>query len=257
MTRAIPMLFNSTISNKIFNAMLLLSFGFSATSYASVIMTGNRIVYPSDNQSVNVEFSNKDIIPYAVQTWLDDGDVNSTALTAKAPFIASPSLFKIASNSGQVLRISFTGSKKLPQDRESVFYFNFLQIPPFNAGGEETRNKNKMLVMLKNRVKVFYRPAAIASRIGNLPDQIKLISTAQSGGTSLQLKNDSPFFVSIASIKIKQGAKLYTQSADMLPPFSQQSVTFKKLQLQKNDTAVIDYINDQGARVSHEYEINP
>jgi len=60
-------------------------------------MIGNRIIYPSGGSSVDLEFRNKDAVPYAVQVWLDDGDVNSTPQTGYAPFIASPSLFRILS----------------------------------------------------------------------------------------------------------------------------------------------------------------
>ena len=112
-------------------------------AFSSVTMIGNRIIYPSDSASVDVEFRNKDIIPYAVQTWLDDGDDESTPATGKAPFIVSPALFRISGNGGQVLRIAFNGARNLPQDRESIFYFNFMQIPPINAGDESAQKKIK------------------------------------------------------------------------------------------------------------------
>ncbi|RJT16365.1 fimbria/pilus periplasmic chaperone [Rahnella inusitata] len=236
---------------------LTILLGLPAVAFSSVTMMGNRIIYPADSSSVNVEFTNKDIFPYAVQTWIAEADANSTPVTAKAPFIASPALFKIAPDSGQVLRITFTGGKNLPQDRESIFYFNFLQIPPINAGGAESQNKNKMLVMLKNRVKLFYRPVSIANRINHLGEDIKITSSMYSGGTKLLMKNGSPFYVSIASVKIKQEDHVYSQPADMLVPFSQGHVDFKNLKLKQNAIAVIEYINDQGARVNHEYQINP
>lgn len=243
--------------NKILNTMLAVSLFLPAFAFSSVTMMGSRIIYPSDAPSMNVEFSNKDLFPYVVQTWLDDGDNESTPVTGKAPFIASPAIFKIASNNGQVLRISYTGQKNLPQDRESLFYFNFLQIPPVNAAGEDSQQKNKMLVMLKNRIKVFYRPVDIAQKIGQLAEHISVTSSVKAAGTTLQIKNNSPFYLSIASVKIKNKNKIYSQPADMLAPFSQGNVEFKKMQIMKNDTAVIEYVNDQGAIVSYEYGINP
>ncbi len=47
---------------------------------------------------------------------------------------------------GQILRVFFTQDKPLPQDRESIFYFNFLQVPPANIGGDKG---SKIVVMLK------------------------------------------------------------------------------------------------------------
>lgn len=246
-----------TLITKIFGLIILLiSCLLPAMAFSSVTMIGNRIIYPSDNTSVNVEFRNKDIIPYAVQTWLDDGDTESTPATGKAPFIASPALFRISANSGQVLRIAFNGARHLPQDRESIFYFNFLQIPPINAGDEGDQKKNKMLIMLKNRVKVFYRPTAIASGSKSLFENISVTPFKANGGTTINIENNSPFYASLINVKIKQENQVYKQKADMIAPFSKGSVVFKKLQDLKNATVIVDYLNDQGARMSHEYEIN-
>ncbi|MDI8106872.1 fimbria/pilus periplasmic chaperone, partial [Salmonella enterica subsp. enterica serovar Anatum] len=42
----------------------------------------------------------------------------------------------------------YNNTKKLPQDRESVFWFNVLQVPPTNIGSDS--GQNKMLVMLRS-----------------------------------------------------------------------------------------------------------
>jgi len=236
--------------------ILLMSCLFSQMAFSSVTMIGNRIIYPSDSASVDVEFRNKDIIPYAVQTWLDDGDDESTPATGKAPFIASPALFRISGNGGQVLRIAFNGARNLPQDRESIFYFNFLQIPPINAGDESIQKKNKMLIMLKNRVKVFYRPSSISLDSKLLFEKINVTSSKGSNGTSINIENNSPFYASLIDVQVKQGGQLFKQKADMIAPFSKGSIVFKKIQDLKSATVIVDYLNDQGARMSHEYEIN-
>lgn len=253
----IHMFNNCTLIKKITGLFLLLILSlFSVMVSASVTMIGNRIIYPSDNASVNVEFRNKDIIPYAVQTWLDDGDTESTPATGNAPFIASPPLFRIAANGGQVLRIAFNGSRNLPQDRESVFYFNFLQIPPVNAGEAGNQQKNKMLIMLKNRVKVFYRPVAIASESKTFFDKINVTSQSKNGGAVINIENNSPFYASVTDVRVKHGKQVYKQKAQMIAPFSKDSVLFKKIQDIKGATVIVDYLNDQGARMSHEYEIS-
>ena len=48
----------------------------------------------------------------------------------------------------------------------------------------------------------------------------------------------------------------YKQKAEMIAPFSKGSVLFKKNQDIKGATVIVDYLNDQGARISHEYEIS-
>lgn len=63
----------------------------------------------------------------------------------------------MAPDSGQTLRIVYTG-QGLPGDRESLFHLNVLQIPPRNSSHAD---RNQMLLMLRNRLKLFYRPAGI------------------------------------------------------------------------------------------------
>lgn len=151
--------------------------------------------------------------------------------------------------------MTYNGSQVLPQDRESVFYFNFLQIPPTNIGDKDKQKSNQLLVLVKNRVKLFYRPVAIADRIANLNNEIRVTGTSGTQGSRIVIHNDSPFYVSIATVKIKQQGIQHAKSANMISPFSQESVEFKEITSLKKLTALIEYINDQGAKVSHEYTI--
>ncbi|ECK7329236.1 fimbria/pilus periplasmic chaperone, partial [Salmonella enterica subsp. enterica] len=101
----------------------------------SVTILGSRIIYPSTASSVDVQLKNNDAIPYIVQTWFDDGDMNTSPENSSAmPFIATPPVFRIQPKAGQVVRVIYNNTKKLPQDRESVFWFNVLQVPPTNIG---------------------------------------------------------------------------------------------------------------------------
>ena len=250
------MIADTTAINRIKGIVLLVALMiFSTLTNASVTMIGTRIIYPAESASVNVEFANKNIIPYAVQVWIDSGDEESTPATAKAPFVAAPALFRIMPGSGQVLRLAYSGGKNLPQDRESVFYFNFLQIPPANLDKDSEQKRNSVLVMLKNRVKIFYRPQSIAKKIRNNKDDIQ-IATRQAGDkTIVKINNTSPFFVSLVNVNIKSGNKKYNRSADMLAPFSQTEIKFEKLPSMKNFSVELTSINDQGAYVNHVYEI--
>ncbi len=228
---------------------------FSTLTNASVTMIGTRIIYPAESASVNAEFSNNNTFPYAVQVWIDSGDEESTPATAKAPFVAAPALFRIMPGSGQVLRLAYSGEKNLPQDRESVFYFNFLQIPPANLDKDSEQKRNSVLVMLKNRVKVFYRPQSLTKKIRNNKDNIKVTASQIGDKIIVNINNTSPFFVSLVNVNIKSENKKYNRSADMLAPFSQDEITFERLPSMKNYSVVLTSINDQGAYVNHIYEI--
>ena len=83
-----------------------------------------------------------------------------------------------------------------------------------------------------------------------------MTSSKGSNGTSINIENNSPFYASLIDVQVKQGGQLFKQKADMIAPFSKGSIVFKKIQDLKSATVIVDYLNDQGARMSHEYEIN-
>ncbi|AVH17539.1 fimbrial chaperone protein StbB [Enterobacter sp. SGAir0187] len=215
---------------------------------ATVIMIGSRVIYHAEDQSVDIQLRNRDNFPYVIQAWLDNGDIESTPATGKSPFMITPASFRIAANEGQVLRLSKVGNVSLPKDRESVFYFNFLQIPPSNLGGEK---KNKIMLMLKNRVKVFYRPEEINANPKKISDMLSFISTEN----GLTIKNNSPFFLTLAEIKIDK--KVQKGKIPMIPPFESQNVTINHDAALKGKQSKLEitHINDYGARVANEYDI--
>lgn len=120
---------NKLVVLSIFSVSLV----YSSLSVATVIMTGNRVIYPANAKEKIVQFSNPDSIPYMVQIWTDVNNPKSKPETADGPFFATPQLFRIDPQQGQVVRLMFNHKVSLPQDRESVFYFNFLQLPDLNA----------------------------------------------------------------------------------------------------------------------------
>lgn len=66
----------------------------ATASWASVTILGSRIIYPSTASSVDVQLKNNDAIPYIVQTWFDDGDMNTSPENSSAmPFIATRRYF--------------------------------------------------------------------------------------------------------------------------------------------------------------------
>ena len=120
-------------------------------------MTGNRIIYPADSREVSVQLTNRGDVPGVVQVWLDDGDAQSVPQTAAAPFVTTPPVFRMAAHAGQTVRLRYIG-KPVAQDRESLWWFNFIQIPPIN---KDAQNDNQLLVLVRSRVKVLVRPKGL------------------------------------------------------------------------------------------------
>lgn len=65
--------------------------------------------------------------PLLVQSSLDDGHEDVDPQTLNVPFIASPSR-RVDPKQGLTVRLNWDG-QPLPTDRESVYWFNALEIP--------------------------------------------------------------------------------------------------------------------------------
>lgn len=224
---------------------------------ASVTLVGSRIIYPGTASSVDIQFKNGDNIPYLIQAWFDDGDVDAQPQQiSSVPFIITPPVFRIQPKAGQVARVVFSQSRSLPQDRESMYWFNMLQIPPEEK--TTTGKQNAMTVMLRNRIKLFYRPAGIGK-----PDNILQGITVRSlfdkqRGNGIEIDNAQPWFASLVAVNLQVGQQTHLCDPEMVAPFSQQTCWFPntKQRLQGVGTVRIDAINDQGARISERYPIH-
>ncbi|WP_313687790.1 fimbria/pilus periplasmic chaperone [Pantoea sp.] len=236
--------------------LLLLSCFISVTAEASVTIQGSRIIYPANAKSVDVQLKNNDNLPYVMQTWFDDGDIDSRPeQTTQTPFIVTPPVFRIQPKSGQIVRVIFSGNQSLPQDRESVFWFNVLQIPPVNRAG--ATQQNAMMVMLRNRIKIFYRPAAVG-KPGNILDGLRIRHIRDSKkGNGLEIDNPQPWHASLVTVSLKIAGQTFQARPDMVAPFSKQLFWFPASgkHLQGAGVASLAAINDQGARISENYTV--
>ena len=114
------------------SALLLVLLASIAQARASVVVTGTRVIYPGEAREKTVQLSNRDAFPNVVQAWVDIDAPDAPPDQADAPFLVNPAVFRMAPDSGQTLRIVYTG-QGLPGDRESLFHLNVLQIPPRNG----------------------------------------------------------------------------------------------------------------------------
>ena len=226
------------------------------SAYSSVTMLGNRIIYQAAARSVDVQLKNNDDFPYIIQTWFDDGNLNAGPNQASGiPFVATPPVFRIQGKNGQIIRIAATGNKNLPPDRESVYWFNILQIPPSNLQG--TENKNRMLVMLRTRVKLFYRPAGISAPTAQLKNLKVRLLWNSSRGLGVEIANPHPWFASISDIAVTLAGQKSTLHADMVSPFSQRTFWFPaiKNRPKSGGTVLVTAVNDQGSRINEQYDV--
>ena len=243
---------------KIFNGFFkfsILTWLSVSVASASVVMTNNRVIYPATAAEVNVQLTNNDEVPYAIQVWFDDGDVASTPQTAaKVPFVSTPSVFRIQPKSGQTVRVVFTGAE-LPQDRESVYYLNFLQIPAITKDSTD----NKLVVLLKNRVKVFYRPTSLKGGIERHVDNLTFKVEKQGKDVVLVVNNPTGYYANFTDVKLSISGKNYPVAVGMISPKSEEKVVIPHVPASViNMKSQLHYslINDQGGKYTQQYSIH-
>ena len=222
----------------------------STFTYAAVIMTGTRIIFPADQNEKTIHLQNKDNAPNIVQVWVDEGNEASTPDNTNAPFIANPQIFKIAPKQGQIIRLIFTGNKStLPTDRESIFYFNFSEIP---ASKTTNADKNKLMVVFKNRLKILYRPQRLAIQSHEIASLLSYSINSQS--SKITVKNNSPYYANIAELSMSlNGKKSLIQKNIMVAPFSTGEWSLPVKNVNTSHAKVsINLINDYGVITNNE-----
>jgi len=96
--------------------------------------------------------------PLLMQAWLDDGS-KANPKEQNLPFLLTPAVSRIAAGQAQTVRILQTRDE-LPKDRESLFYFNVLEVPPTSADLIDAP-QNSLQFAAHTRVKFFYRPRGL------------------------------------------------------------------------------------------------
>lgn len=183
---------------------------------ASVIVQATRLVYPAEAREISLQLSNADAHPNLIQVWADIDNPQSDPENADAPFIITPPIFRMEPRSGQTVRIMLTADN-LPQDRESVFYLNTLQIPPKAKDYDE---QNRLQLTLRNRLKLFYRPNRIAGAPGDIAAQLSFQITQQGQDWLITARNPSGYFATLVAGQVLAGKQALGFKTEMLAPFS-------------------------------------
>ncbi|EOC1347374.1 molecular chaperone [Cronobacter turicensis] len=186
------------------NIFLLLILMMNNATAGGIVVGGTRVIYEGNKKEAALSIKNNSAAsPFLLQSWVDNGDGKT-----RGPFMVTPPLFRIEPEEDHELRIAKTGS--LPEDRESLFYLNIRAIPPSSP---EAVNTLKLVV--KTRIKLFYRPQALVVDAQTAYQQLKF----HLAEGHLLAENPTPFYMVFDSLKI--GATRI-QNADMLAPFASQ-----------------------------------
>ncbi|MCE4057184.1 fimbrial biogenesis chaperone [Pseudomonas sp. Au-Pse12] len=207
---------------------------------AAVSLDRTRVIFDGGNKSVslNIRNDNKEM-PYLAQAWVE----NEHEKKVSGPIIVLPPLQRLEPNSGgQVKLVKSPEIESLPKDRESLFYFNLREVPP------RSEQANTMQIALQTKIKLFYRPAAITPREGEVwQEKLNLIKSAG----HLRLENPTPYYVTIVDLRDAATRPGTTEfSAVMLAPFTSQELKAPGAAITH---PVLTYVSDYGGYQEQKY----
>lgn len=240
---------NASVIKGLKSALLTTALFAASHASADIVISGTRIVYPESSKDVIVNLDNRGEKPLLVQSWLDDGRDETNPEELKLPFVITPPVSRIDPKQGQSLRITYVG-KSLPNDRESLFWFNVLEIPP-KPKNVNAENTNQLQLAFRTRIKFFFRPDGLKGSALEAADRITWHMKKEGSNVSLVAHNDSPYNVAVSMVKFKSGQKSYEVSHQSLLPFSDKEMAVKGLTTVSTGTVTYETINDHGGVDDH------
>ncbi|MDE4079278.1 MULTISPECIES: fimbria/pilus periplasmic chaperone [Enterobacter cloacae complex] len=193
-----------------------------------IVLGGTRLVYPLEakQSTLSVRNSSKET-SYLVQSWAENAQGNKST-----DFIITPPLYVSNPGDQNMLRVIFSGPS-LPQDRETLYYFNAKAIPSVDKSKME--GKNTLMLAAVTRIKMFVRPSGLDVPVEKAPSML----TFKRSGNQVQISNPSPYHITMVQVAL-DGRKV----ADiMVAPFSTESLSVS------GNPRMLTYstINDYGA----------
>ncbi|WP_035359277.1 fimbria/pilus periplasmic chaperone [Achromobacter insuavis] len=185
---------------------------------AAVNVDRTRVIMGANQKSVSVVLTNESGgKPYLAQSWIEDQDGKTSD-----DLLALPPLQRLDPGKKAQVRITQMNRAaldRLPQDRESLFYFVVREIPP------EPEDKNASLLQLttQSQLKLFLRPAGLTKDGEDVAPERSL--QAQAAGGTLTLKNPTPYHVTVIWLGLDRKQPLHGfDSPTMLAPFSERAL---------------------------------
>jgi len=241
-----------------FSAALALS-GWLGASCAGVILNGTRVIVNEAAGEATVQLRNTGDYPVLVQAWVDDGDFGASPQQAKSPFTLMPPVARIDSQKGQAIRLIRMGDVP-DRKRESVFWLNVVEIPP-KPTESLAAGDNLLLLAFRTRVKVFYRPAALAGGVEKAHE--KLCFSYDAAAQKLLVSNPSPFHLTFHTLVLRRPdgrviGELAAKQDRMVAPGGERSF---ELRMTGRPQAAMDVrysvINDYGGETAAERDSRP
>ena len=185
----------------------------SFVAHSGVVVDSTRHLYKEGAREISANIENKDDTPYLIKSW-----VEAPEGTKDSFFMVTPPLFRLEGKQTNTVRV-FPNAyiSKAPQDRETVYFFNVMSIPPTS---DTEADKNKLQLAVRHRMRLIYRPRAIQDM--NITTEAKNLQWRKSGD-KITLKNPTPFFIYFKTITIN--GRDITSSVNNIDAFASKEFT--------------------------------
>lgn len=221
--------------------LFILTIALLNVSFAQLTLDRTRVIFDraqSNSQSVVVKNTNKNA-PYLAQSWIEDEQGNKIEM----PLVALPILQRINPGQEKQVKISLAGQNNLPEDRESMFFFNVLGVPP-----KTTDSENQINIVIQSKVKLFYRPKGLKHYESS--GWLKELEVTKSGNNSYILNNPTGYHIVVSGSSKGTKGKIINQDI-VIKPFSN-----GKIEGSLGNEPTFYFINDYGSAITQSYHCN-
>lgn len=213
---------------------------FASMASAGITLDGTRVIFAAPAKETSVVVRNQGSNDIMVQSWVEP-DTNGPA--TDVPFAITPPLVRLGGNKQQILRILYQG-QGLPTDKESVFWLAVQEIP------QKAKDENTLQIAIRQRVKLFYRPANLPDTAANAAKSLQWKLVEQNGKAALSVTNPSAYHVSFSgsTVTLRNGKDKGTATAEMLAPGATRTVEIKGSAGVRSGATTVEFdsINDYG-----------
>jgi len=223
----------------------------SAVSHAAMQLDRTRLIVNEAHGRAVIQARSSDTQPLLLQVWIDDGqpglphsadthanahaNQHATAQTAPVPphvpFITDPPLLRLDAGKRRAIQVLLTATPaSLPRDRETLYWLNVLEVPAQRraVAANTTAATQRLHVSVQSRLKLFYRPQALARyNAGALgpAERLRFALTRDAAGQRwLSIHNPAPIHQSLATLTLHRKSPHGDAALDtpMLAPFETQ-----------------------------------
>ncbi|WP_234262460.1 fimbria/pilus periplasmic chaperone [Klebsiella aerogenes] len=208
------------------------------SAQAAIALDRTRAIFNGAEKSLSLNIENKNkTLPYLAQSWVE----NEQGQKISSPLVSLPPIQRIEPGAKSQVKIQGVPAAlhALPQDRESLYYFNLREIPP------KSNKPNTLQIALQTRIKMFYRPKALAVKTTDKPWQENI--TLTKSGSGYTVNNPTPYYVTLVNAtRTSTGAAPKSFKPLMVAPKGQAALGVGEAEI--GSSPVLTYINDYGGR---------